>query len=354
MSSKVVAVAGVTGAVGTEMLRVLEGREFPVKKLVALASSRSVGKQVDFAGEKVTVQELKADSFAGVDIALFSAGSARSKGFARAAVSAGAVVVDNSSAFRMQEGVPLVVPEVNPEAVKTHAGIIANPNCTTIIMVVPVWPVHKAVGVKRLVVSSYQATSGTGAKAMQELRAQSVALLNDAAAYSEESLLAGMGVRTDTPHLVDGLVKEQYPHQIAFNVLPHIGGFYPEGDTEEERKLPNETHKIFGDPSIRIYGTTVRVPTFRAHAETIYMETEKPISPDEVRALLAKSPGVEVVDDPSKNLYPMPVLATGRAEVLVGRVRKDPSTENAVAMFVAGDQLLKGAALNAVQIAELL
>jgi len=353
MSPKVVAVAGATGAVGTEMLRVLECRRFPVKRLVALASARSVGKSVRFAGEEVPVAELRQDSFRGVELALFSAGAARSREFAPAAVASGAVVVDNSSAFRMDPEVPLVVPEVNPEAVRTHKGIIANPNCTTIIMNVPVWPIHKAARVRRIIVSSYQATSGAGAKAMVELRRQLVELLSRPE-YSEAALLEGMGLRNDAPHVAKGLAREVFPHQIAFNLFPHIGGFYPEGDLEEERKLVKETHKIFGDSSIRIFGTTVRVPVFRAHSESVYLETERPVQPEEARRILSGAPGVELMDDPSKNLYPMPIHATGRAEVLVGRIRSDPSTPNVLAMFVAGDQLLKGAALNAVQIAELL
>jgi aspartate-semialdehyde dehydrogenase len=356
MSAKVVAVAGVTGAVGTEMLRVLEARKFPVKKLVPLASARSVGKKITFAGEEVVVGELSDDSFEGVDIALFSAGGSRSKKFAPAAVASGAVVIDNSSAFRMDPDVPLVVPEVNAEAAKTHRGIIANPNCTTIMMAVPMWPIHKAVGVTRIISCSYQAVSGTGAKAISELCSQASALVagEDHPQYKEAALLAGLGVREDTPHVAHELERTIYPHQIAFNCLPHIGGFYPEGDTEEERKLVNETHKIFADDSIAIFGTTVRVPVFRAHCEAIHFQTAKPISPDEVRELLFNAPGVEVTDDPAKDLYPMPIYATGRAEVLVGRIRRDPSVENGMALFLAGDQLLKGAALNAVQIAELL
>lgn len=353
MTPKTVAVVGATGAVGTEMIRVLECRRFPVRKLVALASARSVGKKVRFCGEDVPVNELKQDSFKGVEIALFSAGSARSKEYAPAAVASGAVVVDNSSAFRMDPEVPLVVPEVNPEAIKRHKGLIANPNCTTIIMNVPVWPLHKAARVRRIIVSSYQAVSGAGAKAMVELRRQLVELLARPE-YSEQALLEGMGVRTDTPHVARNLTCEVFPHQIAFNLFPHIGNFYPEGDLEEERKLVKETHKIFGDSSIRIFGTTVRVPVFRAHSESVYLELERSLSPEEARAILAKSPGVEVVDNPSEKRYPMPIYATGRAEVLVGRIRQDPSTPNALAMFVSGDQLLKGAALNAVQIAELL
>ena len=355
VSEKVVAVAGVTGAVGTEMLRVLEARGFPVKELIPLASARSVGKSVTFAGEELTVRKLGEDSFDGVDIAIFSAGAARSKKFAPAAVAAGAVVVDNSSAFRMDSEVPLVVPEVNAEAAKAHRGIIANPNCSTIVMVVPMWPIHRAARVRRLVCCTYQAVSGTGARAISELCCQCKALVNDPAhaQYKEEALLAGLGLRGDRPHVAQGLERSIYPHQIAFNVLPHVGDFYAEGDTSEERKLVDETHKIFADDSIRIFGTTVRVPVFRAHSEAVHFETADPLSPADVREILADAPGVEVVDDPDENEYPMPIHATGRAEILVGRIRRDPSVENGMALFLSGDQLLKGAALNAVQIAEL-
>lgn len=353
MSPKVVAVAGATGAVGTEMLRTLERRGFPVKRLVALASERSVGRSLPFAGGEVEVRELAHDSFRGVEVALFSAGAARSKEFARSAVKAGAVVVDNSSAFRMDPEVPLVVPEVNPDAIAGHKGVIANPNCTTIILVVALAPIHRAARVTRCVVASYQAASGAGAKAMMELRRQTVRLLL-AYPFSEEALMEGMGPREDSPHVVEGLEVSALPQQIAFNVIPHIGDFYPEGDTSEERKLVAETHKILSDDSIRIFGTTVRVPVFRAHSEAVHMETERELSPGEARDILAKAPGVVVVDDPAAKRYPMPVEATGRAEVLAGRIRRDPSVRNGLAMFLAGDQLLKGAALNAVQIAELL
>ncbi len=356
MSEKVVAVAGVTGAVGTEMLRVLEARNFPVRKLVALASSRSVGRRVRFRGEDVEVRELTEGSFGGVDIALFSAGSKRSKQFVPAAVAAGTVVVDNSSAFRMDADVPLVIPEVNPEAVKGHRGVIANPNCSTIICLVPMWPIHKAAKIKRMVVATYQAVSGTGAKAISELFAQSKSLLTDPKYehYKDERLRSGLGLRDDGPHVAKDLDREAYPHQIGFNVIPHIGNFYPELDTDEERKLVRETHKIFADNSIAVFSTCVRVPVFRAHSEAVHFETEKPLSPKGVRKLLAEAPGVAVVDNPEENLYPMPIHATGRADVLAGRIRRDPSVENGMAMFISGDQLLKGAALNAVQIAELL
>ncbi|HHN47025.1 MAG TPA: aspartate-semialdehyde dehydrogenase [Planctomycetes bacterium] len=330
MSAKNVAVAGATGAVGVEMLKVLEDRGFPVKDIRVMASERSVGRKLKFRGQDIVVEELAKASFKGVDIALFSAGGGRSKEFAPRAAKEGALVIDNSSAFRMDPEVPLVIPEINAEAARKHKGIIANPNCTTIIMAVAVYPIHKAAGVKRLIVASYQATSGAGQKAMQELDDQ-------VKAYS-----AGKPMQA-----------EAFPYQIAFNVLPHIGNFLDNGYTEEEMKLVHETHKIFGDSSIRISGTTVRVPVFRAHSEAVFMDLEKEISVESARKILSNAPGIKVVDEPSKKLYPMPLDASGQYDVLVGRIRKDTSSDNGLAMWVAGDQLLKGAALNAVQIAEL-
>ena len=325
-----VAVAGATGAVGTEMLRVLEKRKFPVRELVALASARSVGKRLPFAGGEVEVAELAKDSFGGVDLALFSAGASRSVEFAPAAAAAGALVVDNSSAFRMNEGVPLVVPEINPEAVSGHKGIIANPNCSTIVMAVAVWPLHRAAGLKRLVAATYQAVSGTGAAAIDEL--------------AEQTRAVQLG-RAHPPKV--------YPYPIAFNLLPHIGDFGERGYTTEELKMLYETRKIFGAPELRVSCTTVRVPVFRAHSEALNCEFERALTPDEARRVLAKAPGVEVVDDPAANRYPMPLDATGRDEVLVGRIREDSSVEHGLDLWVSGDQILKGAALNAVQIAEI-
>jgi len=328
---KRVAVAGVTGAVGTDMLKVLEDRGFPVDSFKGLASHRSAGKRLKFRGEEFVVEELTENSFEDVDIALFSAGGDRSREFAPAAVKSGAVVVDNTSAFRMDPDVPLVVPEVNPEKIREHKGIIANPNCSTIIMVVPLWPLHRAARIRRIVVSTYQAVSGTGMKAIQELRVQT------------GEALAGKP-----------LTREVYPHQIAFNLLPHIDEFQPNAYTREEVKMIHETRKIMGDDTIRITATTVRVPVFRAHSESINIETEKKLAADEVRQILSDAPGVKVVDDPADNRYPMPIEATGQYDVLVGRIREDPSIENGIDLWVSGDQLLKGAALNAVQIAELL
>ncbi len=331
MSGKVVAVAGATGAVGAEMLKVLEDRDFPVSKIKMLASHRSVGKELEFRGEKHAVEELGTGSFKGVDIALFSCGGGRSKEFAPAAVADGCVVVDNSSAFRLDDDVPLVVPEINAEAAKGHKGIIANPNCSTIIADVAIWPIHKAVGVKRVVCATYQATSGAGAKGMAELKEQVAAI-----------------EKGEAPNI------EFFAHQIAFNLIPSIGGFTENGYSTEEMKLLNETRKIFGDDSVNVSCTTVRVPVYRAHSEAINLELRGPLSVEDARGLIDAAPGVELVDDIASETYPMPLDASGKYDVLVGRIRKDESVENGLDMWVSGDQLLKGAALNAVQIAELL
>ncbi|MBX7148067.1 aspartate-semialdehyde dehydrogenase [bacterium] len=324
-----IAIAGATGAVGVELLKVLEKRKFPVGELKLLASSRSVGKKMMFQGKAWPVLELKADSFEGVDIALFSAGGDRSKEFADAAVKAGAVVVDNSSAFRMDPEVPLVVPEINPEDIKKHKGIIANPNCTTIIAGMAVWPIHKLSRVKRMVVATYQAVSGAGAKAIDELENQ-----------TKEYLAGGK------------ITKNIFKHPIAFNLFSHDSAIGPEGYSQEEMKVVKETRKIFHDDSILVSPTSVRVPVFRAHAEAIHLELEKPLSLDEVNAALSKMPGVKVIDDREKNYFPMPVEVSGQDDVYVGRVRSDLGLKNGINLFVVGDQILKGAALNAVQIAE--
>jgi aspartate-semialdehyde dehydrogenase len=326
-----VAVAGATGAVGVEMLKTLEARNFPVKNLRLLASSRSVGKEMVFKGEKIQVEELTQDSFEDIDIALFSAGASRSKEFADSAVAAGAVVIDNSSAFRMREDVPLVVPEVNPEDVQWHKGIIANPNCTTIIMLVALKPLHDISPIKRIVVSTYQSASGAGAKAMQELWDQTVDIVNEREPK-----------------------KEVLPHQIAFNLFSHNSKIGDNGYCEEEMKMVNETRKMLHAPDIQVCATTVRVPVLRAHAEAITVEQERKVSVDEALAALKDAPGVTVVDDRTGNVFPMPLDASGKDDVLVGRVRDDISSPNGLCLFACGDQLLKGAALNAVQIAELL
>jgi aspartate-semialdehyde dehydrogenase len=326
-----VAIVGATGAVGQEFLTVLAERNFPIKNLRLLASARSAGKAVTFKGQSYTVEELTKDSFKDVRIAFFSAGGSISKEFAPAAVAAGAVVVDNTSAFRMKDGIPLVVPEVNPEQIKKHVGIIANPNCSTIIMNVPVWPLHKANRVKRLVVSTYQAVSGAGAWGLYELDAQL------------KSYAAGEAIR-----------KEKFPHQIANNLFSHNTKIAPNGYNEEENKMVNETRKIFTDPKIMITATCIRVPVPRAHSESINIEFERPMTPQQVRDILAKAPGVKIVDNIDANHFPMPLEASGQDDVLVGRIRQDISREDGrgIDLFVSGDQIRKGAATNAVQIAE--
>ncbi|MEI6560555.1 MAG: aspartate-semialdehyde dehydrogenase [Verrucomicrobiota bacterium] len=326
-----VAIVGATGAVGVEMIKVLERRKFPVGKLVLLASARSVGKTLPFNGETVAVQELTEDSFAGVDIALFSAGGGVSAKFAPAAVKAGAVVVDNSSHFRMDPNVPLVVPEINGADVKNHKGIIANPNCTTAITLMALQPLHKAFGVKRVIASSYQAVSGTGAQAIEELRSQ------------VEAITAGKPVE-----------KNVYPHQIAFNVLPHVDSFMDTGYTKEEMKMQNEARRILHLPEFKASVTCVRVPVYRAHAVSVNAEFERPVSVEEARKVLSNAPGLKLVDDPANNSYPLPLYVAEQDDCQVGRIRIDCALENGLAFWVSGDQLLKGAALNAVQIAELI
>ncbi|MEI8233157.1 MAG: aspartate-semialdehyde dehydrogenase [Verrucomicrobiota bacterium] len=326
-----VAVVGATGAVGIEMIKVLERRQFPVEKLVLLASARSAGKTLPFRGETVTVQELTEDSFHGVDIALFSAGGGISRKFAPFAVKAGAVVVDNSSEFRMNPDVPLIVPEINGADVKLHKGILANPNCTTAITLMALYPLHKAFGVKRVIASSYQAVSGTGAQAIAELRQQ------------VEDITAGRPVE-----------PRVYPHQIAFNVLPHVDVFLDTGYTKEEMKMQNEARRIMHLPEFKASVTCVRVPVYRAHSISVNAEFERPVSVEEARKVLTGVPGLQLVDDPSQNRYPLPLYVAEKDDCQVGRIRRDCALENALAFWVAGDQLLKGAALNAVQIAELL
>ncbi len=326
-----VAIVGATGAVGVEMIKTLEKRSFPVGKLTLLASAKSAGKTLPFRGEEIVIQELRDDSFAGVDVALFSAGAGISKKYASLAVQAGAVVVDNSSAFRMEADVPLVVPEINGADVKKHKGIIANPNCTTAITLMALHPLHQEFRVKRIFASSYQAVSGTGAQAIEELRAQVAAIA------------AGQPV-----------VKKVYPHQIAFNVLPHVDSFLETGYTKEEMKMQNEGRRIMHHPTFKASVTCVRVPVYRAHSVAVHAEFERPVSLLAAREVLAKAPGLDVVDDPAKCEYPLPLSAAERDNCQVGRLRFDCALDNGLAFWVAGDQLLKGAALNAVQIAELL
>jgi aspartate-semialdehyde dehydrogenase len=326
-----VAIVGATGAVGQEFLAVLAQRRFPIKTFRLLASPRSAGKQITFAGKPHTVETLTKDSFSGIQIAFFSAGGSISKEFAPAAVAAGAIVIDNTSAFRMKDGVPLVVPEVNPEQIHKHNGLIANPNCSTIIMNVPVWPLHQANRVRRIIVSTYQAVSGAGAAGMHELEQQ-------IRAYAE-----GKNIQ-----------RTLFPHQIVHNLFSHNSKVAPNGYNEEENKMVNETRKIFADDKLMITATCVRVPIPRAHSESINLEFERPITPQQVRDILAKAPGIRIIDDPEKNHFPMPLEASGQDDVLVGRIRQDISRDDGrgIDLFVSGDQVRKGAATNAVQIAE--
>ena len=324
-----VAVVGATGAVGVEMIKTLEKRKFPVGKLTLLASARSVGKKLKFRGEEITVKELTKDAFKGIDIALFSAGGSISKEFAPIAAKAGCVVIDNSSAFRMDDSVPLVIPEINAADVKRHKGIIANPNCTTAVTLMALYPLHQAFNVKRIFASSYQAVSGTGAKAIEELKRQVAQIVNG-----------------------QTVTKEVYPHQIAFNVLPHVDSFLSDGYTKEEMKMQNEGRKIMHHPTFRASVTCVRVPVYRAHSVAVSAEFEKPVTPEAARKVLAKAPGLDVVDKPDKAEYPLPLYAAEKDNCQVGRIRQDCALDNGLCFWVSGDQLLKGAALNAVQIAE--
>ena len=326
-----VAVVGATGAVGQEMLQVLQNRRFPVRKLTLLASARSKGKRMQFGEEAVEVQELRADYFQGVEVELFSAGGSRSKEFAPHAVKAGAVVIDNSSAFRMDPQVPLVVPEINPEAVKSHQGIIANPNCSTIAMVVPLNPLHKAFKVLRVHATTYQASSGAGAAAMEELL---------------EGTRAKLENRPFEPKVM--------PYPYAFNLFPHNSALDADGYCEEETKMVRETHKIMGDPTIRINATCVRVPVLRAHSEALSIQFAQDVAPEAAYQVLKEAPGVEIFEDRAANRWATPLDASGRDPVLVGRIRRDKSQANTLDLWLVSDQLLKGAALNAVQIAELL
>ncbi|WP_243545836.1 aspartate-semialdehyde dehydrogenase [Pseudodesulfovibrio tunisiensis] len=326
-----VAVCGATGAVGREMLKVLEQRDFPCSEVIPMASSRSAGTRVPFRDQELTVVEMKEDSFEGIDLALFSAGGGTSRHFAPFAAKAGCVVVDNSSAWRMDPECPLVVPEVNPHDLDWHKGIIANPNCSTIQMMVALKPIHDEARIKRVVVSTYQAVSGTGQKAIVELENQ------------VRRLMSGQPV-----------VADVYPHQIAFNCLPHIDVFEENGYTKEEMKMVNETIKIMGDESIKVTATCVRVPVFYGHSESVNIETELKLTGDDCRALLARSPGITVVDYPEKLAYPMPVDAAGLDDTFVGRIREDETIENGLNLWVVSDNIRKGAALNTVQIAETL
>ncbi|MDZ4787709.1 MAG: aspartate-semialdehyde dehydrogenase [Blastochloris sp.] len=331
MNSKSVnlAIVGATGAVGVEILRVLERRHFPVGSIKLLASARSAGKTLEFQGKQHPIEPLSAEAFVGVDIAFFSAGATRSREFIPHAIKSGAVVIDNSSAFRMDADVPLVVPEVNPGDLKNHRGLIANPNCCAAILAVPLWPLHQAATIKRIIVSTYQSASGAGAQAMEELLQQ---------------------VRDH----VDGKTPQAkvLPHQLAFNLFSHNTSISENGYNEEENKLIAEIQKMFHEPNLPMQATCIRVPVLRAHSESVVIETEQPLSPEQAREILRKAPGVRLVDDAETNHFPMPLEATGDLDILVGRIRKDLSNPNGLALFISGDQLLKGAAWNAVQIAE--
>ena len=336
-----IAVVGATGAVGAELLRVLERRNFPVSNLHALASARSAGKEVQFSNKPITVEELGENSFDNIDIAFFSAGGETSRKFVPIARKGGAVVIDNSSVFRMDSDVPLVIPEINGEDVKQHRGLIANPNCTTAVALMAIYPLHRAFGVRRVFAASYQAVSGSGARAIDELKKQV-----EAAALATASPSSGGQDRQS--------LAKVYPHPIAFNVLPHVDVFLESGYTKEEMKMQNEGRKIMHLPEFRASVTCVRVPVYRAHSVAVSAEFEKEVSVEQAREVLAKAPGLELVDEPPKNRYPMPLTVAGKDNCEVGRVRLDCALEKGLAFWVAGDQLLKGAALNAVQIAELL
>jgi aspartate-semialdehyde dehydrogenase len=325
MRKYAVAVVGATGLVGRKMIQVLEERGFPVGKILLLASERSAGKELAFSGRRYTVQKLTPASFTGIDVALFSAGASVSKEFAPHAVRAGTLVIDNSSAFRMDDGVPLVVPEVNPEEISRHRGIIANPNCSTIQMVVPLKPLHDRWKIKRIVVATYQSVTGAGKKGLTQLEAETA--------------------KRPVPEL-------KFPHPIAFNILPQVDIFLDDGSTREEYKMVNETKKIMGDPSIRVSATCVRVPVYGGHSESVNVEFERPFELEEARAALSRAPGVIIQDDPRQGTYPMPITAWDRDEVFVGRLRRDDTVRSGLNMWIVADNLRKGAATNAVQIAE--
>ena len=326
-----VAILGATGAVGTELLELLDSRDFPLADLKLLASPRSAGTTLSFRGETLSVEAVEASSFKGIDIVLASAGGSISKAWAETAIASGAVMIDNSSAFRMDPSVPLIVPEVNPEAAAHHRGLIANPNCTTILMSVAVYPLHQVQPIRRIVASTYQSASGAGARAMEEVKRQSI------------DILEGKDPK-----------PEAFPYPLAFNLFPHNSPLNELGYCEEEMKMVNETRKIFGAPDLRVTATCVRVPVLRAHSESINLEFDAPFGVEKAREILSNAPGVTLVEDWQKNYFPMPIDASGKDDVLVGRIRQDLSNANGLELWLCGDQIRKGAALNAVQIAELL
>jgi aspartate-semialdehyde dehydrogenase len=347
-----IAVVGATGAVGAELLRVLDRKNFPVASLRAIGSARSAGKSVRFRNDEIALQELGENSFDKIDIAFFSAGGEISRKFVPTARGAGAVVIDNSSVFRMEDDVPLVIPEINGEDVHKHSGLIANPNCTTAVALMAIYPLHRVFGVRRVFAASYQAVSGSGRRAIDELKQQVEAAAQDPQSCSRRP--AGDANAIPARSASHSEAATVYPHPIAFNVLPHVDVFLESGYTKEEMKMQNEGRKIMHLPEFRASVTCVRVPVFRAHSIAVSAEFEKPVSVDQAREVLAKAPGLELVDEPQKNRYPMPLNVAGKDNCEVGRVRLDCALENGLAFWVSGDQLLKGAALNAVQIAELL
>jgi len=352
-----VAVVGATGAVGTELLRVLEERRFPVKGLTLLASARSKGRRLRFNGSARAVEALSGRAFDGIDVALFSAGAARSLAFAPEAVRRGAVVVDNSSAFRLADDVPLVVPEVNPQALARHGGLIANPNCSTIIMLMALAPLHREARIRRIVVSTYQSVSGAGARAMWQLWRETQAImkrLGPLARWPVGPFSANRLLFTGSTGKTGKTGLTVLPKQIAFNVIPQVDAFLEDRSTKEERKMAQETRKILEAPRLGVSATCVRVPVFVGHSEAVWIETERRLSLARARALLRNAPGVRLVEDPASGAYPLPIDAAGRDEVLVGRLRKDESVKQGLALWVSGDNLRKGAATNAIQIAELL
>jgi len=349
-----IAVVGATGAAGTELLRVLERRSFPVASLRPIGSARSIGKSVQFCGDSIPVEKLEAGSFEKIDIAFFSAGGDVSRSYVPIACQANAIAIDKSSAFRMDPHVPLVIPEINAEDVRLHRGVIANPNCTTTVMLMALYPLHKIFRVHRVFAATYQAVSGSGTRGIEELTRQTKAWAEDQESCSRRPAGDAPASRGNDLHASHSKAATVFPHPIAFNLLPHVDSFLESGYTKEEVKMQNETRKIMHLPELRVSATCVRVPVYRAHSVAVTAEFERPISVERAREVLSKAPGLELVDEPHAHHYPMPLNVAGKDNCQVGRVRLDCALENGLSFWVSGDQLLKGAALNAVQIAELL
>ena len=349
-----IAVVGATGAAGTELLRVLERRSFPVASLRPIGSPRSVGKSVQFCGDSIPVEKLDAASFEKIDIAFFSAGGDVSRSYVPIACQADAIAIDKSSAFRMDPHVPLVIPEINAEDVKLHRGVIANPNCTTTVMLMALYPLHKIFRVHRIFAATYQAVSGSGTRGVEELSQQTRAWAEDQASCSRRPVGDAPPSRGNESNASRSEAATVFPHPIAFNLLPHVDSFLESGYTKEEVKMQDETRKIMHLPELRVSATCVRVPIYRAHSVAVTAEFERPVSVERAREVLSKAPGLELVDEPHAHHYPMPLTVAGKDNCQVGRVRLDCALENGLSFWVSGDQLLKGAALNAVQIAELL